>query len=333
MPKILKVAAAQCRTLDTTANTLKQLETKVKEAATEGVDLILFPEVYLGGYPRFASFGSKIGDRTTDGYQQYLEYSNGAVDLGDTPHGGDNDWVNRLLPTGENGQRGDGTREELERIAHETGVYIVTGVLERSGGTLYCSVVYVDPAKGIVGKRRKILPTGSERLVWGQGQPRSLKAVSTTIKGVKICLAAAICWENYMPLLRQSIYEQNVNLYLAPTADQRPTWLPLMQTIGFESQAFVISSNQVVRDDQLPAWITEIDREGKFVSSGGSCIISPSGDILAGPSWDNDGELLIQELDFDECEKGRLYFDVAGSYSRNDSFHLEVKGLNLIPPP
>ncbi|KAK4061820.1 hypothetical protein Trihar35433_9420 [Trichoderma harzianum] len=333
MPKILKIAAAQCRTLDTTANTLRQLETKVKEAAAEGVDLILFPEVYLGGYPRSATFGAKIGERTPDGYHQYLSYFQGAIDLGDTPEGADDDWVSRRLPTNDNGVRGDGTREELERIAHETGVYVVTGVLERSGGTLYCSVVYVDPAKGIVGKRRKVLPTGSERLVWGQGQPRSLKAVSTTIKGVKICLAAAICWENYMPLLRQTLYQQNVNLYLAPTADGRATWLPLMQTIGFEGRTFVVSSNQAVRDDQLPEWISEVKREGKFISGGGSCIISPFGKVLAGPSWDKDGELLIQELDFEECEKGRLDLDVAGSYSRNDSFHLEVKGLDLIPPP
>ncbi|UKZ71152.1 uncharacterized protein TrAtP1_012114 [Trichoderma atroviride] len=333
MPKILKVAAAQCRTLDTNANTLKQLEAKVKEAATLGVDLILFPEVYLGGYPRFATFGTKIGQRTPDGYQQYLTYFQGAIDLGDTPQGADDDWIHWRLPISENGIRGDGIREELEKISQETGVYIVTGVLERSGGTLYCSVVYVDPAKGIVGKRRKIQPTASERLIWGQGQPKSLKAISTTIKGVKICLAAAICWENFMPLLRQALYQQNVNLYLAPTADARPTWLPLMETIGYEGRCFVLSANQAVRDDQLPEWITEIKREGKMVSSGGSCIVSPFGQVLAGPLWDKDGELLIQELDFEECERGRLDLDVAGSYSRNDSFHLEVKGLDLIPPP
>lgn len=333
MPKILKVASAQCRTLDTNANTLKQLEAKVKEAAAQGVDLILFPEVYLGGYPRFATFGAKIGQRTPDGYQQYLTYFQGAIDLGDTPQGADDDWIHRRLPTSENGLRGDGIREELERIAQETGVYIVTGVLERSGGTLYCSVVYVDPAKGVVGKRRKIQPTASERLIWGQGQPKSLKAISTTIKGVKICLAAAICWENFMPLLRQALYQQNVNLYLAPTADARPTWLPLMETIAYEGRCFVMSANQAVRDDQLPEWITEIKREGKMVSPGGSCIISPFGQVLAGPLWDKDGELLIQELDFEECERGRLDLDVAGSYSRNDSFHLEVKGLDLIPPP
>ncbi|KAH8806141.1 carbon-nitrogen hydrolase [Xylogone sp. PMI_703] len=333
MPKVLRVAAAQCRTLDSTASTLKQLEDKVKDAASNGVDLILFPEVYLGGYSRSATFGAYIGERTAHGYEQYLRYFNGAVDLGDTPEGADDDWVHRRLSVGDKSLRGDGTREELERIARETGVYIVTGVLERSGGTLYCAVIYVDPEKGVVGKRRKVLPTGSERLIWGQGHPRTLRAISTQIKGVNIILAAAICWENYMPLLRQALYQQNVNLFLAPTADGRPTWLPLMQTIGFEGRTFVVSANQVVRDDQLPDWISENPREGKFISGGGSCIISPFGKVLEGPSWNKDGDILIHDLDFEECEKGRLDLDVAGSYSRNDSFHLSVAGLDLSPPP
>ncbi|KAF2166473.1 hypothetical protein M409DRAFT_66526 [Zasmidium cellare ATCC 36951] len=321
MSQLLKVAAAQCHTLDTTANTLKQLEQKVKEAASQNVDLVLFPEVYLGGYPRSATFGASVGERSAHGYHQFLKYFQGAVDLGDTPIGAEEDWVERRIPTREGEVRGDGTREELERSASETGVFIVTGVLERSGGTLYCAVVYIDPVKGAAGKRREVLPTGSERLVWGQGHPRTLKAITTTIKGVKICLAAAICWENYMPLLRQALYQQNVNLYLAPTADGRPTWLPLMQTIGFEGRTFVVSANQATK------------REGKFISGGGSCIISPFGKVLARPIWDADGELLIQELDFEGCEKGQLDLDVSGSYSRNDSFHLSVDGLDLVPPP
>ncbi|CAM1508941.1 Fc.00g026800.m01.CDS01 [Cosmosporella sp. VM-42] len=333
MPKVLRIASAQCHTLANTSDTLRQLEAKVKEAAKVGVDLVLFPEVYLGGYPRSASFGTTVGERTTDGQHQFLKYFESAVDFGDTPLGSDADWVERRLPTGEGEYRGDGTREELERIARETGVYIVSGALERSGGSLYCSVVYIDPGKGVVGKRRKVMPTGSERLVWGQGHPRTLKAISTVIKGVKIVLAAAVCWENYMPLLRQALYQQNVNLYLAPTADGRPTWLPLMQTIGIEGRTFVVSANQAVRDDQLPEWITKGRSEGKYISGGGSCIVSPFGEVLGGPIWDKDGELLIHDLDFEECEKGRLDLDVAGSYSRNDSFHISVDGLDLSPPP
>ena len=166
MPKVIEVASVQCHTLANTADSLHKLESKVVEAADSGVDLILFPEVYLGGYPRTASFGTTVGQRTLEGYEQFLQYFHSAVDFGDTPIGAEDDWIECRLPTNDGEHRGDGTREELERIARETRVYIVTGVLEKCGGSLYCSVVYVDPAKGFTGKRRKVMPTGSERLVW-----------------------------------------------------------------------------------------------------------------------------------------------------------------------
>lgn len=333
MPKVLKLAAAQCHTLNTTEETLKQLELKTKEAANAGVDLILFPEVYLGGYPRTCSFGARVGERTQQGYDQFLKYFQGAIDLGDSPIGEGEDWIDRKLPTAKGSDhRGDGVREELERIAKESGVFTVTGVLERAGGTLYCAVLYVCPRLGVIGKRRKVMPTGHERLLWGQGSPRTLRAVTTTIRSVKLTLAAAICWENYMPLLRQSLYQQNVNLYLAPTADGRETWLPLMQTIAFEGRTVVVSANQCIREKDLPSWIDR-NESSEFVSRGGSCIVSPNGKVIAGPIWERDAELLVVDVDFQDCERGRFDLDVAGSYSRNDSFRLMVEGLDLTPPP
>jgi nitrilase len=422
MPQKLKLASAQSRTLSTTAATLKALEHTTRQAAQQNVDIILFPEAYLGGYPRTCSFGNAVGGRTAEGRDQFLHYFHAAVDLGDTPTGAGNDWLEKRLelPRGKK-YRGDGTREELERIARDTGVFIVTGLVERCAGTLYCGALYICPKLGVLGKRRKVMPTGAERMIWGQGSPSTLRAVTTEIKGVRVCMAAAICWENYMPLLRQSLYSQNVNLWFAPTADARDAWASLMRTVGVEGRCVVVSANQCVKRSQLPEWITgrsekhdgEAKGEGRYangrrrstitvtedkheicwpvaeetkltngdgnidsaieendttstsspplpsqsipkspsplsqtqthsatssnddeyVCRGGSCIISPFGDLLAGPLWEKEDELLVTEVDFEDCERGRLDLDVAGSYGRLDSFRLAVEGLDLNPPP
>lgn len=411
MSQKLKLAVSQSRTLSTLKQTLQALEQTTREAASQGVDLILFPEAYLGGYPRSCSFGASVGSRTDDGREQYLQYFKSCVDLGDTPGGAGDDWVDKKLPVAKGQEyRGDGTREFLERVARETGVFIVTGLVEKSGGSLYCAAVYVCPRYGCLGKRRKVMPTGSERLVWAQGSPSTLRAVTTTIKGVKLRMAAAICWENMMPLLRYSLYSQNVNLWLAPTADARATWLPLIQTIGNEGRCFVLSAISCVKKRHLPDWIDSAGSKSEdarafgahanapngtpspdrrlrrrstfaveeerheivlpgnkddldpiresttngapsskqsktnemppgttgeeFACIGGSCIAGPMGQVLVEPLWEvEEGGLLIHEADFEDCERGRLDLDVAGSYSRNDSFHLTVDGLDISPPP
>lgn len=215
------------------------------------------------------------------------------------------------------------------------------------------SQMYVRSSSALTGQQ-----TGSERLVWAQGSPSTLKAVTTEIKGAKLTIAAAICWENLMPLLRYSLYSQNVNLYLAPTADARDTWLALMRTVACEGRTFVLSANQCVKWDDLPDWvdgrqgrndarhdqvvengISNSEKSKDLTSSpwacrGGSCIVGPMGEVLQGPLWErDDGSILSAEVDFDDCERGHLDFDAAGSYSRNDAFHLHVEGLDLNPPP
>ncbi|KAI9372373.1 carbon-nitrogen hydrolase [Aspergillus egyptiacus] len=345
----LTVAVSQSHTLHTLPDTLAALEQTARTASARGVNILLFPEAYLGGYPRTCTFGTKFGFREPHGREQFLHYFHGAVDLGDTPAGAGDDWVEKKLPVAKGKPyRGDGTRETLERIANETGMLIVVGVIERAGGSLYCSALYVDPKRGVLGKRRKVMPTGSERLVWAQGSPSTLKAVTTEINGVQLTLAAAICWENYMPLLRQSLYSQNVNLYLAPTVDSRETWLSLMRTVALEGRAVVLSASQAGRYKELPPWVREGSESDSdkpendpeaWSTGGGSCIVGPLGEVLAGPIWnvnsDSDPEksLQIVEVDFDDCLRGRLDLDVAGSYSRNDSFSLKVEGLDLNPPP
>lgn len=147
----LRLAVAQPQTLATMQETIDHLAVMVRSAAANEVDLIVFPEAYLGRYPRTISFGVKVGTRANDvGRNQYLQYFKDAADLGDTPRGEGEKWVRKELGgAGEDGKkRGDGTREQLEKIANETGVFIVTGVIERSGGTLYCAVLYICPRLG-----------------------------------------------------------------------------------------------------------------------------------------------------------------------------------------
>jgi nitrilase len=407
--KIL-VATAQVHTQHDLASTLQLLKSTTETAASKGTSIILFPEAFLGGYPRSCSFGSAVGSRTDEGREQYLAYHSSCVDLGDTFKGEGDDWLERRLPGKEvNGVmnvRGDGTREFLESVAAETGVFIVTGLVERCGGSLFCAALFVDPTRGVIGKRRKLMPTASERLVWSIGSPSTLKAVVAEIQGVRVVIGCAICWENYMPLLRYSLYAQGVNLWLAPTADQRPTWKSLMETIANEGRCWVVSGNQCIKRKNLPGWITapgtateakseaqvngvgSEERKGSnmgrrlsttkteenheiawrlkhdagsavdtetvpedavvtspgskpvaivngasedFASRGGSLIVSPLGQTVAGPLWENDNEVLYTEVDLDECVKGKLDFDVVGHYSRNDVFKLNVEGLDLVP--
>ncbi|KAI1066007.1 hypothetical protein LB507_001138 [Fusarium sp. FIESC RH6] len=398
------------------SETIALIDTIAQRAASSKIDILLLPEAFIGGYPRGSSFGCAIGDRSAAGREEFACYFDNAIDLGDTvgPAGGGAGvkWVKRQLGE-EDEVRGDGSREELERIARDTGVFVVVGCIEKSGGSLYCSVVYVCPKEGMLGKRRKVLPTGTERLIWSQGSPSTLRAVTTTIRGIRINLAAAICWESYMPLLRQSLYSQNINLYLAPTADNRDAWLSVMRTVGVEGRCFVVSSNMCIPkgspaettetngigngnvptarerrgscfteegfeialpkspsqsrrrrksvfdedgneivlgcedDGEAPAPApakrpqlaslkesnkTEVNR-ADYVSAGGSSIVSPFGDVIAGPQWGDPDGLIYADVDFRDCIRGRLDLDTAGSYSRNDSFKFSVEGLNLDPLP
>lgn len=167
MSNTIRLGTASPGTQATKAATLQQLDGLARRAAAQHIDLLLLPEAYIGGYPRGTAFGCVIGDRTNDGREEFARYFEGAVDLGDvvgdSGGGGGDRWVKRQLggdgdKDGEAAQRGDGTREEMERIARDTGVFLVVGLIEKAGGTLYCAVVYVCPKEGMLGKRRKVMP-------------------------------------------------------------------------------------------------------------------------------------------------------------------------------
>lgn len=178
----------------------------------------------------------------------------------------------------------------------------------------------VDDAGKLVGRRRKVMPTGSERLVWSQGDGSTLRVVPTRLGR----LATAICWENLMPALRMNFYAQGVEIWCAPTADARDVHLATMRHIAVEGRCFVLAANQVAQARDLsPEFATAFADPDEIVYKGASAIIDPFGEVLAGPLHDEEG-LLVADLDLDDVTRGRYDFDAAGHYSRPDLFTLTV---------
>ena len=272
------------------------------EAASQGAQLILFPEAFIPGYPRGLTFGTVVGSRTPAGRRTWERY-----------------WANSVDVPGPEVRA-------LGEAARQAQAYLAIGVIERdsqlSRGTLYCTLLYFGPDGALLGKHRKLKPTAAERLIWGEGDGSTLRAVQTEF-GV---LGGLICWENYMPLARMAMYEQGVELYLAPTADAREVWQSTLRHIALEGRCFVLGCNQFVTKDMYPVdleGIEELESQPQVMSRGGSAIISPLGEVLAGPLFDAEG-ILYADLDLAEVARGKFDFDVVGHYSRPDVFRLTV---------
>jgi nitrilase len=211
--------------------------------------------------------------------------------------------------------------EMLGAIARESGIHLVIGVIERDGGTLFCTVVFFDSVGAFLGKHRKLMPTALERVVWGYGDGSTMPVFKTKVGNI----GAVICWENYMPLMRMAMFGQGIQLYCAPTADHRPIWVTSMQHIAAEGRCFVLSTNQFAKRQHYPAdYVSSLPNDPEaIVCRGGACIVSPFGDLLAGPLWDKEG-ILTAEIDFREIPKAQFDFDPVGHYSRPDIFTLSV---------
>jgi nitrilase len=193
--------------------------------------------------------------------------------------------------------------------------------MERDGGTLYCTVLFLGPDGRLLGKHRKLMPTALERLVWGFGDGSTLPVIPTPFGR----LGSVICWENYMPMLRMAMYAKGVQLYCASTVDDRETWIPTMRHIALEGRCFVLSACQHIRRGDYPADYHPIqgDDPGTVLIRGGSCIVSPLGELLAGPHYEGE-HVLVAEVDLAEIARGKFDLDVVGHYARPDVFRLHV---------
>lgn len=283
--------------------TLERVASRLAEAAGERAELVVFPEAFLGGYPKGADFGARVGGRTDLGREEFERYWNGAVEIPGP------------------------VTDRVGELAGEHGAHVVMGTIERSGGTLYCTVVYFSSEGTLLGRHRKIMPTAMERIIWGFGDGSTLSVLDTPLGR----LGAVICWENYMPMLRMAMYAQGIELYCAPTVDDRELWAASMRHIAREGRCFVLSACQHARRRDYPADYRPIqgDDPDTIMIRGGSSIVDPLGNVLAGPVYD-ESCVLVADLDLSLIPRGKYDFDPVGHYSRPDLFRLDV---NTAPQP
>jgi nitrilase len=277
--------------------TLEKALDLTRDAARQGANLVLFPEAFVSGYPRGLDFGAVVGARSDEGREDFRCYYESAVEVPGP------------------------AVDLLSKAARTNSVYLVIGVIERERGTLYCCVLFFAPDGRFLGKHRKVMPTASERLIWGYGDGSTLPVFSTPFGR----LGAVICWENYMPLLRTYMYAQGIEIYCAPTADHRESWSATMQHIAVEGRCFVLGCNQFNRRRDFPKnYRTAFgDAPDTVASRGGSCIVDPFGKFLAGPNF-KDEIILVAELDRTLLPKAKFDFDAVGHYARPDIFRLIV---------
>ena len=288
---------------------VEKVVTLTRQAGEAGARLVLFPEAYVGGYPWGLVFGTAVGGRSPAGRRTWERYWRTAMEV----------------PGPET--------ETLAKAAKEAGVYLAVGVIERdsrySQGTLFCTLLYFGPEGTLLGKHRKLKPTAAERLIWGEGDGSTMPVIPTPFGR----FGGLICWENYMPLARMTMYGKGLEIYLAPTADARERWQSTLQHIALEGRCFVLGCNQFVTREMYPEDLeikNELDAWPETLCRGGSAVYSPMGDLLAGPLWDREG-ILYADLDMSEVPRGKFDFDVTGHYARPDVFRFSVDQREQAP--
>jgi len=295
----IKIAAVQAAPvfLDREAS-IDKMAVLVREAAEAGAGLVVFPEAFVPGYPDWVWRTRPWNDGSKDLYARLHDQS---VDV-----------------------PGPAT-DAMCVIAAEMGVHLAVGVDERSetDGTLYNTLLYFGPDGSLLGKHRKLMPTGGERLVWGFGDGSTLTVLDTPFGR----LGGLLCWESYMPLARAAMYARGIDIYLAPTWDNSDTWVPTMRHVAREGRCFVVGVNSCIRGSDIPAGVPNRDElyggEDDWLSRGNTVIVGPDGNILAGPLVGETG-IVYAEVDARDARAARMEFDPVGHYARPDVFQLLV---------
>lgn len=270
------------------------------EKASGKADLIVFPELFIPGYPIGMNFGFSMGKRTEAGREDWLRYYNASVVAG-----------------------GD-EFERLSDAAVRTGAFISIGFSERDAviGTLYNSNVIFEP-DGKYKVHRKLKPTGSERVVWGDANKNYFPVTETPWGPV----GSLICWESYMPLARVALYQKGITIYISPNTNDNPEWQATIQHIAIEGKCFFINSDMIVRRSSYPDGLNEhpaVDQYPEIVCRGGSCIIDPYGHYVTEPVWDEE-TIIYAKLDMTLPAACKMEHDVVGHYARPDVLELIVK--------
>lgn len=280
--------------LDREATTAKACDL-IDEAAGKGAGLICFPEAFIPTYPEWAWRRPPWSD--SDLFPLLLE--------------------NSVSVPGK-------ATESLGRAAARAEAYVTIGINERAdkGSTIYNTLLFFGPDGALLGKHRKLMPTGAERLVWGTGDGSTLRVYETPFGR----LGGLICWENYMPLARSSLYAQGIDIYVAPTWDTSDVWVPTLRHIAKEGRIYVIGICCVLRESDVPSSVPgrdELYPSDDWMARGLSTIVGPDGEVVAGPLIEEEG-ILVAKLNANRARASRQQFDPVGHYARPDVFHLQV---------
>ena len=275
--------------------TIGKVATLCAEAAGEGAKLVVFPETFIPVYPSSRWARHFAGWDDGDAKALFARLARESLEIPSE------------------------ASDRIGSIARDNGVWLAVGANELERGTIYNALLLYGPDGTLALRRRKLMPTNHERLVWGVGTGDGLTVVPTPIGK----LGGLICWENFMPLARFALYDAGVEIYLAPTADDTDTWHETIRHIARESRAFVVSPSVYQRVSSYPDYVPIADGPD-LLGRGGSAIVGPDGQYLAGPLWDEEG-ILYAELDPAQLYAERQRFDPAGHYHRPDVFTFEVR--------